>query len=68
MICEISRLNASDFNGRWMIWKKKKKKKRTGQEPSTIKSNFSLEFKYSEWMNSRMYFSLVRLDPFYKEF
>ena len=49
-------------------WSEKKKKKRTGQEPSTIKSNFSLEFKYSEWMNSRMYFSLVRLDPFYKEF
>ena len=45
---------------RWSGW--------TGQEPSMIKSNFSLEFKYSEWMNSRMYFSLVRLDPFYKEF
>ena len=74
MICEISRLNTLDFNGGWMIWKKKKKKKiiegnqgELAKDLSMIKSNFSLEFKYSEWMNSGTYFSLVR-HPFYKEF
>ena len=33
-----------------------------------IKSDFSLELKYSEWVSSKMYLRLVRLDPFYREF
>ena len=55
MICEISRLNTLGFNGGWMIWKKKKKKKiiegnqgELAKDLSMIKSNFSLELKYSE--------------------
>ena len=34
----------------------------------TIKSNFFLELKYSEWMSSRMYLRLMRLGHFYREF
>ena len=38
------------------------------KDPPTVRSDFSLELKYSEWMNSRTYLSLVRLGPFYREF
>ena len=38
------------------------------KDPLTVKSDFSLELKYSEWMNSRTYIRLVRLGPIYREF
>ena len=38
------------------------------KDPSTVKSNFSLRLKYSEWMNGGTYLDLVRLGPFYREF
>jgi len=36
--------------------------------PLMVKSVFSLELKYSKWLNSRTYPRLVRLSPFYREF
>ena len=66
----------------WMFWVSTavgwsgKKKKKTiegdwgepGNDSSTIKSDFSLELKYGEWMNSRTYLDLVRLCPYYRKF
>ena len=37
------------------------------KDPPTVKSDFSLELTYSEWMNSRTYLRVVRLGPFYRE-
>jgi len=38
------------------------------KDPLIVKSIFSLGLKFSKWMNSRMYFGLVGLGPFYREF
>ena len=34
----------------------------------TVKSVFSIELKYSKWMNNRIYLGLVRLSYFNKKF
>lgn len=55
MMCEINRLNVLDQGEPVMDF-------------PTIKSNFSLGLKYSDWMNSRTYLRLMKLGPFYREF
>ena len=73
MMCEISMMNASRFNGGLMTRKEKKRLSKViggkpAKNPSIVKSIFSLGLKFSEWMNGRMYLGIVRLGPFYREF
>ena len=73
MMCEISMMNASRFNGGLMTRKEKKRLSKViggkpAKNPSTVKSIFSLGLKFSEWINGRMYLGLVKLGPFYREF
>ena len=68
MMCEISRLYALNFNGGLVTWKRKKETTKCDRgelvkNPSTTKSDFSLELKYNEWMNSNVYLSLAKLGP-----
>ena len=38
------------------------------KDPLTVKLDFSLELKYSEWMNSRTYLDWMKLGPLIESF
>ena len=74
MMCKNYQAECSGFQQLLDDLEKKKKKTiegdwgEPGNDSSTIKSDFSLELKYGEWMNSRTDFDLVRLCPYYRKF
>ena len=73
MMCKNYQAECSGFQQRLDDLEKKKKTiegdwGEPGNDSSTIKSDFSLELKYGEWMNSRTYLDLVRLCPYYRKF
>ena len=69
MMLENQQVEYSELQWRLDDLKRKKETIKGDQgDPLTVKSDFFLELKYSEWMNNRTYLSLVRLGPFYREF
>ena len=73
MMCKNYQAECFGFQQRLDDLEKKKKTiegdwGEPGNDSSTIKSDFSLELKYGEWMNSRTDFDLVRLCPYYRKF
>ena len=73
MMCKNYQAECSGFQQRLDDLEKKKKTiegdwGEPGNDSSTIKSDFSLELKYGEWMNSKTYLDLVRLCPYYRKF
>ena len=65
---KISRLNVSGYANDLMTWRERKRTVRGDQgepakDPSTVKSDFSLEHKDNEYVNGKTYLGLMKSDP-----